>query len=125
MGVMLPADSPYRKEVSRRWLLLEAERGNTDGVSSIAAGARQLFEDDPEELFEIASALHDFEQYVAAGYMLEPVLEDPRHEEQRTGAHHLLAGQLALRLGRFADTLRMALRAEVSPSRTGSTHRSL
>jgi tetratricopeptide (TPR) repeat protein len=87
-------------EAFDRYVLLTAETV-TDAaeVRMVVERAIGLHRDDPARLTRLATELHARGQAPYAYLVLTPVLEDPRHAAQRSGAQYLLGGRIALELG--------------------------
>lgn len=111
-------------EAFDRYLLLTAEIvDDEEEVRTTVERAIALHRDDTEGLAELARELADAGQPRYAYLMIAPVLEDDRHAADRTGAHYLLGGRVALELGLQDAAERHFLAAITFPDAPGASRK--
>lgn len=81
-------------------LRLEAELGNEGVARFLARLVAVLMKDQGPELLQLAREMDRLHRYEPAYLLLQPVLADERHAALRNGAVYLLAGRMALHVGR-------------------------
>ena len=99
LAPLLASDDPTLRVPAAITCLLSEARDGAGSELAIDEFAEQLAEADIDELVDTARSLQRLGRPRLALDVLQPVLDSPRHADDRDGEHHLLAGTLCLELG--------------------------